>query len=392
MDKILEDFLNLIKNFSYDNIHIKTFFDLKLIYTSNLNYNLHHTNNLIDYVLHNIDFIITDDNYSIITYVKKNILLNDVNKHELINNWDKCVVSYNYIGLYTVFFIHNNKKYYCIKYNIYKFENQPFTFINDDIFKEDNLNKNVIHKIIAYNKLKFILSYDNSFNLIDKKVYDIETSNLKLDSYDELEDLHYKQIMFMEKNKKLQNAGYIINYDGNKYILINKIYEKINSLLPKYNNLNKIYLDLYKNDNLNRVINYLTPYGYDVLKRINDSIKTISKEYLNIYHLTRKKSNPLLYDKMNTINKKILYELHTIFINTRKNEFIVNDYFIDKKSLNVDIVYKYLKKLNIDILEQIYLDRESLIDSTKNTLPDKNFKIFFEDCINTKTMTYLLKK
>jgi hypothetical protein len=71
---------------------------------------------------------------------------------------------------------------------------------------------------------------------------------------------------------------------------------------------------------------------------------------------------------------------------------MMNDYFIDKKSLNVDIVYKYLKKLNIEVLENIFLEREKLIDATKNILSDKNFKIFFEDCINTKTMSYLLKK
>ena len=121
-------------------------------------------------------------------------------------------------------------------------------------------------------------------------------------------------------------------------------------------------------------------------------MKTLSKEYLNIYHLTRKKSNPLLYDKMNNDNKKILYELHTIFINTRKNEYMTTEYFVDKKSLNVDIVYKYLKKLNTDQIIQIFLERDDLIIATKNTLSDKNFKIFFEDCINTKTMSYLLQK
>ena len=46
-------------------------------------------------------------------------------------------------------------------------------------------------------------------------------------------------------------------------------------------------------------------------------MKTISKEYLNIYHLTRKKSNPLLYDKMTNENKKILYDKSKM-INNKK--------------------------------------------------------------------------
>jgi hypothetical protein len=389
MDKNLEIFLSLIKNNNFKNIHIQNYYNLKIIYTANLNYNLHHTNEVLDYVLHNIDFIVTDSEYNLITYVYKKQILNDVIKEQISKNWENITINYNYIGIYTIFFIYNDIKYYCIKYKIDKFENLPFNFINDSIF----INYiNPIHKIVSFNKLKYILCYDLSNNIINKKMYDINDPILNFKSFDNLEDTHYKQISMMEKYKKLYHAGYIINFNNKKYLLANNIYDKINSILPKYNNINKIYLELYKNDNLNKIINYITPYGYDILKRINDSMKTISKEYLNIYHLTRKKANPLLYEKMNQMNKKILYELHTIFINTRKNEYIINDFFVDKKSLNVDIVYKYLKKLSIDDIQQIYLERDNLIEITKNILYDKNFKIFFEDCINTKTMSYLLKK
>lgn len=392
MENKIELFLKLIKSnihININNIYINDYYNLKLIYTTNLYENLHHSNDIIDYIIHNIDFIITDNEYNIITYVAKNLFINSSIKDELNNNWDKCYVYYNYIGLYTIFFIHNNIKYYCIKYKIDKFTNSPFNFIDDNIFNDYT---KPIHKIICYNKLKFILSYDSSFNIINKKIYDLDKQELKFNSYEDLEDLHFKNINLSEKNKKLNNAGFIIIYNNYKYLLLNKIYEKITDILPKYNNINKIYLDLYKNDNLNKIINYLTPYSYDILKRINYSMKTIAKEYLNIYHLTRKKSNPVLYDKMTNANKKILYELHTIFINTRKHEYLTNEYFIDKKSLNVDIVYKYLKKLNIEQLEQIFIERDSLIENTKNILSDKNFKIFFEDCINSKTMSYLLKK
>jgi len=395
MESKIELFLKLIKSnnianiSNIHNIYINEYHNLKLIYTSNLFENLHHSNEIVDYIIHNIDFIITDSNFNIITYVSKNLFINSSIKNELCINWDKCSIYYNYIGLYTIFFIHDNIKYYFIKYKIDKFENSPFKFVDNNIF--DNYNS-PIHKIVCYNKLKFILSYDSSFNIINKKIYNLDSPKLKFNSYDELEDLHYKNINITERNKKLFNGGFILIYNGQKYILLNKIYEKITEILPKYNNINKIYLDLYKNDKLNKIINYLTPYYYDVLKRINYSMKTIAKEYLNIYHLTRKKSNPQLYEKMSNTNKKILYELHTIFINTRKNEYLTNEYFIDKKSLNVEIVYKYLKKLNIEQLEQIFIDRDNLIEITKNVLYDINFKIFFEDCINCKTMSYLLKK
>ena len=85
----------------------------------------------------------------------------------------------------------------------------------------------------------------------------------------------------------------------------------------------------------------------------------MSKEYLNIYHLTRKKAHPEIYEKLDETNKRILYDLHTIFIETRKNEYIVNNEIADKKSLTVDTVYKYLKKVDIDIIENIYLYAKS---------------------------------
>jgi len=384
-------FLNTIKNSPNNNTNIIIIdypdFHLKLIHTSKLNQDLHHSNNLLDFVIHSIDFIVIDDKYNLLFYVKKNILLNSTNVNTLIDNWKDCNVYTNYIGNYTIFFIHNNTKFYSYKYNIKLFENSNIsTFINSEIFTDKP-----VHKIVYYYKNKHILCFNNH-NIIDKKVYNLDEKIHNFNNYDDLEDEFYKNIKYQEEYKKITDAGFIIYYKENKYVLLNTIYSKIINLLPKYTNITKIFLDLYKNDLLNQVINYMSVYPQEIIKRINLSIKTVSKEYLNIYHLTRKKGNPQLYEKLNMYDKKILYDLHTIFINTRKNEYIVNEEFADKKSLNVDIVYKYIKNINIDILEQIYLNRDELMLNTKNILQDKNFKIYFEDCINTKTITYLLNK
>ena len=384
-------FLNTIKNSPNNNTNIIIIdypdFHLKLIHTSKLNQDLHHSNNLLDFVIHSIDFIVIDDKYNLLFYVKKNILLNSTNVNTLIDNWKDCNVYTNYIGNYTIFFIHNNTKFYSYKYNIKLFENSNIsTFINSEIFTDKP-----VHKIVYYYKNKHIVCFNNH-NIIDKKVYSLDEKIHNFNNYDDLEDEFYKNIKYQEEYKKLTDAGYIICYKENNYVLLNTIYSKIINLLPNYTNITKIFLDLYKNDLLNQVINYMSIYPQDIIKRINLSVKTVSKEYLNIYHLTRKKGNPQLYEKLNMYDKKILYDLHTIFINTRKNEYIINEEFADKKSLNVDIVYKYIKNINIDILEQIYLNRDELMLNTKNILQDKNFKIYFEDCINTKTITYLLNK
>ena len=384
-------FLNAIKNTPINSTNITIInyptYHLKLIHTSKFNQDLHHSNVLLDFIIHNIDFIVVDDKYNVLFYVKKNILLNSSNVNLIINNWKDCKIYTNYIGNYTVFFIHNDVKYYCYKYNINMFENSNISsFINSSIFGDSP-----VHKIVYYYKNKHILCYNN-YNNIDKQIYNLNEKEHIFNNYDDLEDEFYKNIKYQEESKKLTDAGFIICYNDNKYVLLNTIYSKITNLLPEYTNITKIFLDLYKNDLLNQAINYMSLYPQDVIKRINSSIKTISKEYLNIYHLTRKKANPQLYEKLSLYDKKILYDLHTIFINTRKNEYIANEEFADKKSLNVDIVYKYIKNINIDILEKIYFNRDELILNTKNILSDKNFKIYFEDCINTKTISYLLKK
>ena len=118
LKKNLSNFIDLIKN-NYDNInniYISEFDNLKMIYTDKINNNLHHSNELIDYVLHNIDFIIIDINYNIITYLEKNRIINNDIKNTLKDNWSECKVYNNYIGIYCIFFIHENIKYYCMKY------------------------------------------------------------------------------------------------------------------------------------------------------------------------------------------------------------------------------------------------------------------------------------
>jgi hypothetical protein len=390
--KNIEDFIEMIKiTPNINNIYISEFESLKIIYTNKINFNLHHSNKLIDFILHNIDFIIIDNEYNLITYLIKNIKL-DIKTKELINsNWLECKVYQNYIGIYTIFLKHNNKKYYCIKNKIGEFENSIYSQIVPNIF-EENSEQNIIHKIIISQRLKHIICYDSNFEQINNIQIDPFESQVYYSCYDELDYEHAQNCKIMENNKKLFNAGYIVIYNDTKYLIENKLYEKISGLLPKYININKIYLDLYKNDNLNYVINYLSLYPSDIIKRINLSFKTISKEYLNIYHMTRKKAHPEIYEKLDETNKKILYDFHTIFITTRKNEFMIQNEIADKKSLTVDTVYKYIKKIDTDILENIYLNRNELIKSIKEVFDNNNFKIFFEDCINTKTISYLLNK
>jgi hypothetical protein len=106
-NKLLSNFIDFIKinSNNINNIYINEFDNLKIIYTDKINTNLHHSNELLDYVLHNIDFIIVDKEYNIITYLTKNQLINPINKKLISDNWSECKVYNNYIGVYCIFFI-----------------------------------------------------------------------------------------------------------------------------------------------------------------------------------------------------------------------------------------------------------------------------------------------
>ena len=124
------------------------------------------------------------------------------------------------------------------------------------------------------------------------------------------------------------------------------------------------YLQLYQNNKLGDVLLYLHKYPADVIRRINMSIKILSKELLNIYHLTRKKQNSDLYEILPQSYKKSLYDLHKIYVDQKFGEFSTkfHELLIEKKSISVDIVYNYVKDLLTTNLLQIFSDREILIN------------------------------
>lgn len=400
-NSILLDFIELIKKIEHNtikNINFKKFYDFTIIYTDNLSTNLCHSDKIINYVIHNIDFIIIDSNYNIIKTYFRNIIVNNSNKLELESNWTQCKIFYNYIGSYIYFFKYNGDYYYFMKYFIKKLNDDQYiksidynipTFLINDKVDEEIIGEEYI-LISHYHK--HILSYSDDYVFENKKYYKLDSNEIYFSCIDELEFELEKSIKLQKKAKKLINAGYCIKYGGVNYIYPNKLYQKISNLLGSTNNINLSYLELYKSDNLNFIINYISLYPSDIIKRINTSFKTLAKEYLNLYHLTRKKAHPEIYDKLDSENRKFLYELHNQFITTRNDELKSMDEFIDKKSLSVDIVYKYIKRIQLDILEHIYLNRNELIKKIKLVFNDDKFKIFFEDCINTKTISYLLSR
>jgi L-cysteine desulfidase len=186
-------------------------------------------------------------------------------------------------------------------------------------------------------------------------------------------------------NKSLSFGGYFIKIPylfGNKQqymccVIRSNLYKHILSILPKNDNKYISYLELYQKNELSDVIVYIHKYPNDVIRRINMAIRTLSKEILNIYHLTRKKQNIVLYTNLSRGYKKVLFELHKIYVTQKHLEISSKQskngaQLIEKKSISVDVVYDYLKSINVSDLIQIFKDRTEII----NALVDENYKLY----------------
>ncbi|MCJ7636956.1 MAG: hypothetical protein MUO21_05650, partial [Nitrososphaeraceae archaeon] len=165
-------------------------------------------------------------------------------------------------------------------------------------------------------------------------------------------------------------------------------YETIMKLKPNNSNINQCFLELYQSDKLADFLPFFTRYGGEVVKRINNSVKNIAKEVLDIYHTTRNKKNEELYGILTGVYKKCIYEIHGLYIKNRKNDFQDG---IDTKStevpraINVFDVYNYLKKLPPNDLRQLYYDRMNLLENPKMTCLNKS-------CIYTMTQCAIMFK
>jgi len=196
-----------------------------------------------------------------------------------------------------------------------------------------------------------------------------------------------------ELEKKINFDGYIIKQYSNKekkgyfiqYKLQTELYIKLSSIKPNNSNINQCFLELYQKDLLQEFLPYVSNYHYDIIKRINFSFKTITREILNIYHNTRKKKNPFLYENLKDTYKKIIYGLHGIYINNKKKNFSENLPEDTKfKSITVHNVYYYIKNLDPKTLRNLFLERTIMINEAKI------LDFIDKDCIFCKTQTILM--
>lgn len=200
------------------------------------------------------------------------------------------------------------------------------------------------------------------------------------------------------KHKKLSVAGYVIIIKNQtEYVSIKiytSLYKIILSMIPPHKNQYLNYLELYQKNQLCDVLPYLNKYHYDITRRINLSLKCLAKEILNIYHFTRNRQNSYVYEILSSSYKKTLYDLHHIYVEQKYDEYVYMktkcEYDLtEKKSITVNIVYSYLKRMQILKLRQLFMDRKIIVSDLKDIL-HINHDIVYPHAMDIMTLTELL--
>nr|QBK89280.1 MAG: uncharacterized protein LCMiAC02_03750 [Mimivirus LCMiAC02] len=277
-------------------------------------------------------------------------------------------------------------------------------------FKLEDLDKNnCYHFILVHHKNKNIVSYSNLgeeytelYHIMTTAKYTMEevdyvinnnilrSKTLKFDSLKEVMQSLVEISVNNKNNKNITTEGYILKvYDGDvnkstfKILKIQTpIYQELMKIKPNNNNAYQNYLELYQKDKLINYLQYYTKkYVDEILNIIHHAMETISKEILDLYHMTRKKRNPQIYNNLTYHYKKILYELHGMYIEFHKNNFRDknkkykknnNQYENNAKSINVHDVYYHLKGLHSNELKQLFMERNKLQNNTVMTFIDSD--------------------
>lgn len=308
------------------------------------------------------------------------------------------IIEYNFNSLYIILFYHEDTWFITYDEMIIKLDDieNLCARVFRNLLSDQNIDINALQTNVTYHlmithpslskitqhdikSITLLWTCDNNVNLIN--VDTPFTKNLKYFScLDELQISLEIECNNDMMNRSLSFGGYFIKIPymfNNKQqymccVIRSNLFKHILSILPKNENKYISYLELYQKNELSDVIVYVHKYPNDVIRRINMAIRTLSKEILNIYHLTRKKQNFLLYTNLTAKYKKVLFELHKIYVTQKHLELSSKQsksgvHLIEKKSISVDVVYDYLKVINVSDLIQIFKDRTDIINALTKT-------------------------
>lgn len=313
------------------------------------------------------------------------------------DQWNKqVVVQPCHEGTTILVFFHNNKWYVttrrCLDGNESVWiKNKSYRQMFEETINFDlnDLNKDYCYYFVLIHYLnKNLVSYKDYDKLYKEVVHTMtvekysfkEIKNYKINNliktpeehkFNSLDDLLNKLNEISNNDEKhhiVSTEGFIVKYYTNEHNftimkLQTNLYQQLTRLKPNNSNIHQSYLELYQKDQLREFLPFV-PYQcnkLEIIKRINNGMRNMATEILNLYHGTRKKKNPDVYSALSEQYRRVLYGLHGIYINHRKNKG--GDENDDDKltSITIHDVYFYIKNLPAEQLRQLFFERWGLL-------------------------------
>lgn len=360
----------------------------------------------------------------IVTQFNKILYNKDAENFLIDKDWKQVVVEKCYEGTVLTVFYNKDRWYvstrrcldandsYWVKNVSYK---EMFEEAIQDRFTYDDLDKDncyffvLLHyknrNLINYSNLGYEVMYKDIIHIMTTKKYTSEEVDFTInDKVKKSSTIHFSNLSellddldYVSKDnrakKTITTEGYILRYyhgevkksDFTVLKLQTKLYQELIKVKPNNSNLHMIYLELYQKDRLTEFLPYFSKYNTDIIRRINNSMRTVAQELLDIYHGTRQQNNPEVYKSLKEHYKKSLYDLHGIFIRYRKPKFDEDkEKTIGNRSITVHDVYHYLKDKQPAQLRNIYQERMQMVD-----MPCFD-KFLNKECLDTVTLTMLM--
>lgn len=389
------DFRKYLNCYSFDNIIIFYTKTNKIFDISKVN-NIQIKNFiLLNRILNELELCLFDKFTLNLIFLKKKEIkfIDDIDNYKF-NTLD-IIDDYDYEEIYLLSI--NNKYLIIDKTSIINITNKKI--VNEKKYQAliNNIDFNKIKKFHIY---KFLIRLDSiffdddikfikEFNINKKKNKNFTSKKKDLLTIKRL--LKEDENIIIKNREKIKKLGYIVKlYNSeNEYIRIKFNYKIVKKIKYLCNNKNQQinYLKLYQLNLLNKYLPFISNFCLELKTRIKNSIVNISKEILNIYHLTRKDKNKKVYLILCNSYKKILNELHKIYKLKKNKEIIDSDDIYLTNSINLFDVIQYLKNINTLNLAKLFSDR---LEIQINLFQINNQII--KDCIYCKLQNELIKK
>lgn len=229
---------------------------------------------------------------------------------------------------------------------------------------------------IEFSNLSDILEIDNLNNIfIAEKLNSLEEYNTKINV--ETDDMSYcKEEGVIIKIKNENNI--------NTYLKLQTYPYQFNLAIGLEKNIFKGFINLYQNDklakylksnenliNFKKIVNPLnTLESFDTIGIVDSVFKVLTSELYELFKLlwnlkSGKKMDNDIYNILPKEYKSLLYGIRGIYFKNKTTNYTNENNKLKSNNLQIKDIYKYLKNVNTDIIEQYMHTRKLMLNWVK---------------------------